>query len=92
MVHRGLRRDRVGDDGAAAKAQLPLRAEHGSYIGRLIEAEIYAIAALAGVEGRELARLVTYHGHAVGFQVLECTADIENRFDAGADNRDISRS
>ena len=77
----------IGDQKPAG-ADLALQADHPGEIVKPVAAMFELEAGGAGVEGRELVGPVADHRDPLGLQELERLPDVEDRFGAGAHDRD----
>ena len=88
FVHGVFFGDRIGDQHTALVVQLTLGAEHGGQLRRGIHAVVHAETGLTGIEGGQLLRAVADHGHALGLEIFQREAEIEDGLRARADDHD----
>ena len=88
LVHGVLLGNGVGDEEAAAQPQLALDVEGLGKLGGRVELVVDAKAGLAGIERGQLVRAVADDGDAVGLEVFEREAEVENGLRARADDHD----
>ena len=86
LVHGVFLRNRVGNQHAARVLQAALRAKDSGKLFRAVDTVIHAEAGLPGIKRRELFRPVPDHGNALGFQVFQGQAQVQDRFRARADH------
>ena len=83
-VHGVLLGDGVGHQHAGLEPHLALGVEGGGQLSGGIQTVIHAEAGLAGIEGGQLLGAVADDGHALGLQILQRQAQIQNGLGAGA--------
>ena len=88
LVHGVLLRNGIGDEHAALVVELTLGTEHCGQLLGGIDAVVNAEAALAGVECGELIRAVADDGDALGLEIFEGQAEVEDGLCACADDHD----
>ena len=87
LFERVIMRNRIGDQEPAG-ADVALKPNHAGEIVKPIAAMLELEAGRAGVEGRELVGAVADDRDPLGLEEFERLADIEDRFGAGANDRD----
>ena len=88
MIHGVLLRDGIGHQHTAAQTHVLLDIESLGQLGGGVDAVIHLEAGLPGVEGGQLLGAVADDGDAVGLQILQRQAQIQNGLGAGADYHD----
>src|SRR5699024_3841598 len=84
VVHGKLLGDGVGHQHTALQSQLLGSVESSGNLRGGVHAVVHLEAALAGVEGGQLLGAVADDGHAVGLQVLQSQAQVQDGLGAGA--------
>ena len=88
VIHGVFLGDGIGHQHTAAQTHVLLHIEGLGQLGGSVDAVVHLEAGLPGVEGRQLLGAVADDGNAVGLQIFQRQAQVQNGLGAGADHHD----
>ena len=88
VIHGVFLGDGIGHQHTASQTHVLLHIEGLGQLGGSVDAVVHLEAGLPGVESRQLLGAVADDGHAVGLQVFQRQAQIQNGLGTGADHHD----
>ena len=88
VIHGVFLGDGIGHQHTASQTHVLLHIEGLGQLGGSVDAVVHLEAGLPGVESRQFLGAVADDGNAVGFQILQRQAQVQNGLGTGADHHD----